>query len=71
VCVCVFIVLTGLANRLLLVFGAACFNLCSVCRYCWVLLVPAFFPSIFFVHFKGPFWVWSVSWITFGCVVVL
>lgn len=45
--VCVFIVLTGLANRLLLVFGAACFNLCSVCRYCRVLLVPAFFPSFF------------------------
>lgn len=41
VCVCVYASLfAGGANRLLLIFGAACFNLCSVCLYCRLLLVP-------------------------------
>lgn len=49
-CICssVFDALAGLAKRLLLIFGAACFNLCAVCLYCRVLLVPIF--NFFFLR---------------------
>lgn len=79
VCVCVYASLfAGGANRLLLIFGAACFNLCSVCLYCRLLLVlptplltaPLFSPSSFLILFLFLLFFYSTFFkrtFFFGC----